>query len=89
VLGLFLGLTLGLLTWLIGVYRGGLRLGMVVFLSMVGIVLMSNIIGAGLPFLLSRLRLDPAVASSPLITSVADVVGLAVYFLIAAWLLAA
>ena len=60
---------------------------MVVFLAMTGIVLVSNLIGASLPFLLSRLRLDPAVASSPLITSVADVVGLSIYFLIAALVL--
>ncbi|HPJ08855.1 MAG TPA: magnesium transporter, partial [Deltaproteobacteria bacterium] len=37
----------------------------------------------GLPFILSSLRMDPAVASSPLVTSIADVVGLAIYFSIA------
>jgi magnesium transporter len=84
ILGILLGLTLGILTWLLGIYRGGFSLGLVVFISMAGIVLVSNLIGAGLPFLLSRLRLDPAVASSPLITSVADVAGLAIYFSIAA-----
>ena len=86
-LGVVLGLTLGLLSWFLGVYRGGLRMGMVVFLAMSGIVLVSNLIGASLPFLLSKLRLDPAVASSPLITSVADVAGLSIYFFIATWIL--
>jgi magnesium transporter len=86
-LGLLLGLTLGFLTWFVGIYRGGWRMGMVVFLAMAGIVLVSNLIGTGLPFLLSKLRLDPAVASSPLITSVADVAGLSIYFFIAALLL--
>jgi len=87
VLGIILGLALGLLAWFLGVYRGGLRMGLVVFLSMSGIVLVSNLIGAGLPFLLSKLRVDPAVASSPLITSVADVAGLSIYFFIAALVL--
>lgn len=82
-LGLLLGFTLGVLAWFIGIYRGGFGLSLVIFLSMAAIVLVSNLIGAGLPFLLSRLRLDPAVASSPLITSVADVAGLAIYFFIA------
>jgi len=86
-LGVALGLTLGILTWFLGIYRGGLRMGLVVFLSMVGIVLVSNLIGASLPFLLNKLRLDPAVASSPLITSVADVAGLSIYFFIAAFIL--
>ena len=62
-------------------------MGLVVFLSMAGIVLVSNLIGASLPFLLNKLRLDPAVASSPLITSVADVAGLSIYFFIAALVL--
>jgi magnesium transporter len=86
-LGIILGLSLGILVWFLGYYRGGLRMGIVVFLSMAGIVLVSNLIGAGLPFLLNKLRVDPAVASSPLITSVADVAGLSIYFSIAAWLL--
>ncbi len=86
-LGVALGLTLGILTWFLGIYRGGLKMGLVVFLSMVGIVLVSNLIGASLPFLLNKLRLDPAVASSPLITSVADVAGLSIYFFIAAFIL--
>lgn len=86
-LGAALGLTLGVFVWVVGYYRGGWEIGLIVFLSMAGIVLVSNLIGAGLPFLLNKLRVDPAVASSPLITSVADVAGLSIYFLIAAWLL--
>jgi len=86
-LGTILGLTLGVLVWILGYHRGGWGFGLVVFLSMAGIVLVSNLIGTGLPFLLHKLRVDPAVASSPLITSVADVAGLAIYFSIAAWVL--
>lgn len=85
--GLLLGLALGLLTWFLGFHRGGWELALVVFLAMTGIVLVSNLIGAGLPFLLIRMRMDPAVASSPLITSVADVAGLIIYFSIAARIL--
>lgn len=86
-LGILLGLTLGFLTWFLGIFRGGWKMGMVVFPAMAAIVLVSNLIGAGLPFLLSKLRLDPAVASSPLIASVADVAGLSIYFFIAALVL--
>jgi multiple sugar transport system permease protein len=45
--------------------------------------LYDNLIGMILPFILTRLKLDPAVASGPLITSIADAVGLIVYFTIA------
>jgi len=81
--GLGLGVSLGLATWFLGFYRGGLDMAVVIFLTMSAIVLISNLIGVGLPFLLNRLGLDPAVASSPLITTVVDFVGLTIYFFIA------
>jgi magnesium transporter len=40
-----------------------------------------------LPFLLTRLKLDPATASAPLVTSVADIGGVVIYFGIATWYL--
>jgi magnesium transporter len=40
-----------------------------------------------LPFILTRFGLDPALASGPLITSIADAAGLLIYFSIAAWIL--
>ena len=41
-----------------------------------------------LPFLLNRFGLDPATASAPLVTTIADVVGVLIYFGIATWILA-
>jgi magnesium transporter len=51
------------------------------------IVLLGSLIGMSLPFLLSRLRFDPATASGPLITSIADAAGVLVYFGIASQVL--
>jgi magnesium transporter len=82
--GVALGITLGIASSTLGIVRGGMEVGIVVGLSMASIVLIANLIGACLPFLLTRLRLDPAVASSPLITSIADGSGLLIYFSIAA-----
>lgn len=81
--GLTLGLSMGLAAMGLGFIRGGWDVAMVVGLSMLAIVLASNLLGALLPMALARFRLDPAVASSPLITSVADVTGLLIYFAIA------
>lgn len=87
--GLSLGGVMGIASFLLGFYRGrpidigGFRLGMVVGFSMVSIILASNILGIIIPFLLSKFKVDPAVASSPLITTIADVTGLIIYFLIA------
>lgn len=81
--GLTLAVAMGLCTALLGFWRGDWHLALVVALSMAGIVVWTNLMGTVLPFVLVRLRMDPAVASSPLITSVSDVTGLIIYFLIA------
>jgi len=44
-------------------------------------------VGAALPFVLRLLRIDPAVASAPFITSVGDVISLLLYFFTARALL--
>ncbi|MFN3686247.1 magnesium transporter [Salinarimonas sp.] len=78
-----LGLTMALAVSVIGVFRGGPEIALVVASSMVLIVLVGSTIGMSLPFLLSRLKLDPAAASAPLITSIADAAGVIIYFSIA------
>ena len=60
---------------------------LIIALSTVSVVLVANIFGALLPFLLQRVRVDPAVASNPLVTSVMDVLGLIIYFSIAVLIL--
>ena len=87
--GLSLAVTMGAVSWLLGLFRGGWYVGLVVGASMACIVVSTNLLGATLPFILSRLKIDPAVASSPLITTVADAMGLLIYFTIAAWILGA
>lgn len=78
-----LGLSMALAVSVIGIFRGGPEIALVVSLSMVVIVIVGSVIGMSLPFLLSRLRLDPATASAPLVTSIADAAGVMIYFAIA------
>ena len=59
----------------------------VVLMTMVCTVFTCSLFGMLLPFLLTRLGLDPATASGPLITSVADILGVLIYFGIATWYL--
>ena len=82
-----LGLTMALAVSMIGIFRGGPEIALVVSLTMVIIVLVGSLIGMSLPFLLNRLKLDPAAASAPLITSLADAIGVVIYFAMATWLL--
>jgi magnesium transporter len=50
---------------------------------MICVVLVSSLFGLLLPFVLERMKFDPATASAPLITSVADIAGIVIYFTIA------
>lgn len=82
--GLMLGCAMGALTWALGIFRSGLDMALIVGVSMLLIVVVANLIGVLLPFTLTKVKLDPAVASSPLITSMMDAVGLLIYFGVAA-----
>jgi magnesium transporter len=82
--GLFLGLSLGV----IGLVRAAMMgvetsIGYVVALSALFIVLWSSIVSAILPLVLHRLKIDPAVVSGPLITTLVDGTGLIIYLSIA------
>jgi magnesium transporter len=56
-------------------------------LSVVGVVTWGTLAGSMLPFLLRRLRLDPASASAPFVATLVDVSGLVIYFTLASVLL--
>ena len=74
---------MALLVFPVGVLRGGSDIAMVVGSTMFVLVIVGSLVGMSLPFLLSRLRLDPATASGPLVTTISDGVGVLVYFSIA------
>lgn len=82
-----LGLTMAFAVMAVGVLRAGVDIAVVVALTMIIVVLVGSLIGLGLPFLLERFGCDPATASTPLITTIADVCGVLIYFGIASWYL--
>ncbi len=56
-------------------YDDNLLLGMVIFIAMTGNLLIAGITGAGIPLILKRVGIDPAIASSIIITTFTDVFG--------------
>lgn len=88
VVGILLGIVMAVIAAGVSqLYGGDDKIALVVGLSMAIIVFVANGFGALLPFALSRLKVDPATASSPLITSIMDVLGLVIYFSVAAVIL--
>ena len=86
-IAMFLGVGMALAVSFIGVFRAGPEVAIVVALTMMAVVLFGSLVGCLLPFLLTRFNMDPATASAPLITSIADVGGILIYFSLATWLL--
>ncbi len=82
-----LGFSMAIAVYFLGLYRGGYEIAMVVGISMIAIVLIGSLVGTALPFILHKLNLDPASASAPMITSIADISGVLIYFAIASAIL--
>ena len=61
--------------------------GLSVSISLTGVVLWGSLCGSMLPFILKRLKLDPATASAPFVATIVDVMGLIIYFSIATYFL--
>lgn len=78
-----LGLTMAATVWSVGMFRTELAIASTVAITMIAVVLAGGLIGILLPLLLNRLGIDPAAASIPLITTIADVSGVMIYFSIA------
>jgi magnesium transporter len=65
----------------------GSDVGFVIAVSIIAICIWSAAVAAVLPLLLQRLRIDPAVVSAPLITTLVDGTGLVIYFTLAKYML--
>ena len=62
-------------------------IGIVVSITMFTTVIIAKLVGAMLPIGARKLRLDPAIMASPLITTIVDTVALIVYFWLASVLM--
>lgn len=75
-IGLINGFVLGLLLGTVAfVWKGNIWLGLVVGGALAANTLVSVLLGGMLPLILKRFKLDPALVSSPLLTTVTDMCG--------------
>ncbi|HEY1007251.1 MAG TPA: magnesium transporter, partial [Sphingobacteriaceae bacterium] len=74
--GLINGAATGLIVFIFAmIYDANGMLGLVIFLAMTGNLVIAGITGASIPLLLKRVGVDPAIASSIIITTFTDVFG--------------
>lgn len=80
VIGIILGIILLIRNLMIGT---DISISIIVCISLILIVVAANLSGALLPLLAKLVKLDPAVMAGPLITTLADILGILIYFEIA------
>ena len=82
--GLALALILGAVVMALPISDASLALlALTASLSMLTVIVLATIIGATVPLLLHRMKIDPALATGPFITTSNDILGLGVFFLLA------
>lgn len=82
--GLLQGILVGLVAGF-GVYlwKGNMMMGVVLGLALMGNILVAGLVGSMVPLALKAMRLDPALASSVLVTAVTDSVGFFLFLALA------
>ena len=84
ILGVLHGIWLGLLVAAIAVvWQGSYGLALVLGFAMLGNMLIAGTVGAGVPLLMRRVGIDPAVASAVVVTTFTDVFGFLLFLGIA------
>lgn len=87
-IGLILGLAAGaVLGSVVSLFFGNPILGAIIAITLVLTLSFSNMVGVIIPVVIHKLKIDPAVASGPFITTINDAIGLLIYFSIATQLL--
>lgn len=86
---IIVGITLAIVNFLRILYfdKIGFTMTLVVCLSLFATVVIAKVVGGILPIAAKKLKLDPAIMASPLITTIVDACALVIYFTIATALL--
>lgn len=80
IVSIILSLTNGLRILIM--YRN-LQLSVVITLSIIGTVIIAELIGCALPLIAKKVKLDPAIMATPLISTIVDTCSMLIYFQIA------
>ena len=90
VVSTLMGLACGALSGLVSqVWHGDIRLSLTVAISMFVAIVASAILGVLVPFFFRLVRIDPAIAAGPAVTTIDDIVAIGIYYVVALLLITA
>lgn len=82
--GLLLGIAMAIVAYVRAItWDSSIQLSLTVSFAILSIVVWANLLGAVLPLLAMRVRIDPTVVSGPVMSTLVDATGLFIYFTIA------
>lgn len=84
--GVVLGLLIGLAAW---IWQGNIYLGLVVGGALMLNTIVAVSLGGTIPLFLKKMKVDPALASGPILTTVTDMFGFFLALTFAGWMLSA
>ncbi len=82
--GALLGLQLSIITY---IWRGNIYLGLIAMFSLWLNILLATVIGALFPFLMKKIKLDPAMMSGSIVTTITDLCGFFLFLAMATFFL--
>ncbi|UCF09546.1 MAG: magnesium transporter, partial [Candidatus Bipolaricaulota bacterium] len=82
--GVLIGATVGVITYL---WKGQIMLGVAAFVAMVINLVIAGVTGVTIPLVVRSLGKDPALISGIFLTTMTDVLGFGILFLLAHWML--
>lgn len=85
--GLLLGIGLGLVGLIAGWLVASWQVGATVAIAILVVCMWAATVGAVMPLAAKAMRIDPAVISAPMVTTLVDATGLIIYFLVAGLIL--
>jgi magnesium transporter len=65
------------------IFEDSIKLGMTVGIALFCVIVFAALFGTFIPLMLNKVKIDPAVATGPFITTTNDIFGLVIYFIIA------
>jgi len=83
-----LGVLLGIIAFIaVTIQHGSWLLGLAVALPLILVIFIADFLGFSLPLLAKKLKLDPALIATPILTTILDCCVVFVYFNFASWIL--
>lgn len=79
--GIINGVTCGIIiTLVVIIWQKSFYLGLLIGLSILATLIVATLAGAIIPLIMHKLKIDPAVASGPFITTINDIISILIYF---------